>query len=206
MEPPLHESSTYSSSSMGRGIPLFFSNGKSEKDLVNAVDAYAATCQNSRNDHDSSIFMLRYNLEDESFIAGSGIGANELAKKTRAISSIMQELPLSFSDTLIAHMKRKGITSERLAEACHVSSNSISRLRREAYPNTSLSNVVSLCVGLNLHPLMAKDLIQKAGYSFNGSLEHVAYQMILFSMTNSSLEECNDYLKSVGVKQLGTEE
>ena len=150
--------------------------------------------------------MLRYNLEDESFIAGSGIGANELAKKTQAISSIMQELPLSFSDTLIAHMKRKGITSERLAEACHVSSNSISRLRREAYPKTSLSIVVSLCVGLNLHPLMAKDLVQKAGYSFNESLEHVAYQMILFSMTNNSLEECNDYLKSVGVKQLGTEE
>lgn len=150
--------------------------------------------------------MLRYNVEDESFITGSGLSAAELARRSQNVSAILQGLPSSFSETLTAHMTRKGFTCERLAEACLLSRNSIFRYRKEAFPNINLQSVICLCIGLKLHPLLAADLIQKAGYSFNASREHTAYRMILMSMTNNSLPECNEFLSQMGIKPLGRAE
>ena len=105
--------------------------------------------------------MLRYNVEDETFITGSGIPAEELAKRSKTVSNILQGLPSSFSETLIAHMKRKGVTCEKLAEASLMSPSNIYRFRKECYPIISLQNVICLCIGLKLHPSLAMDLIQR---------------------------------------------
>ena len=150
--------------------------------------------------------MLRYNVEDESFITGSGLSAAELARRSQNVSAILQGLPSSFSDTLTAHMARKGFTCEKLAEVSLLSRNSIVRYRKEAFPTISLRSAICLCIGLKLHPLLAADLIQKAGYSFNASREHTAYRMILMSMTNNSLRECNEFLSQMGIKPLGSAE
>lgn len=149
--------------------------------------------------------MLRYNVEDETFIVGSSLPADELAKRSQNVSSILQQLPNSFSETLSAHMDRKGVSCERLAEACLLSRNSIFRFKKEAYPSISLPNVICLCIGLKLHPLLSTDLIRKAGYTFNGSSEHTAYQMLLMTMTNSPIYECNDFLNQMGIHPLGNE-
>jgi len=150
--------------------------------------------------------MLRYRVEDEVFITGTGFPAKELAKKSKALTSILQSLPLSFSETLIAHMKRKGITVEQLAENCLMSSSKITRIRRDYYSSVSLRNVVSLCIGLKLHPSLSMDLIHKAGYCFNSSYEHMAYQTLLLCMTNSSIYECNEYLSQMNIPPFGREE
>lgn len=149
--------------------------------------------------------MLLCNEEDEIFIVGSGLSASELAKSSRTVTTILQGLPVSFSRTLSAHMARKGVTCERLAEACMLSRNSIFRFKKEAYPSISLPNVICLCIGLKLHPLLSTDLVRKAGYTFNGSSEHTAYQMLLMTMTNSPLYECNDFLNQMGIHPLGNE-
>ena len=147
--------------------------------------------------------MLLCNEENESFITGSSLSASELAIRSRNVSTILQGLPVSFSKTLSAHMTRKGVTCERLAEACMLSRNSIFRFKKDEYPRISLSNVICLCIGLKLHPLLSMDMVRKAGYTFNGSFEHTAYQMLLMTMINSSLFECNDFLCQMGLRPLG---
>lgn len=147
--------------------------------------------------------MLLCNEEDELFITGSDLSASELVKSSRNVTTILQGLPASFSRTLSAHMTRKGVTCERLAEACMLSRNSIFRFKKEEYPRISLPNVICLCIGLKLHPLFSMDMVRKAGYTFNGSFEHTAYQMLLMTMTNNSLFECNDYLCQMGLRPLG---
>lgn len=147
--------------------------------------------------------MLLCNEEDEIFITGSDLSASELVKSSRNVTTILQGLPASFSRTLSAHMTRKGVTCERLAEACMLSRNSIFRFKKEEYPRISLPNVICLCIGLKLHPLLSMDMVRKAGYTFNGSFEHTAYQMLLMTMTNSSLCECNDFLCQMGMHPLG---
>ena len=69
-----------------------------------------------------------------------------------------------------------------------------------------LPRVVALCIGLKLHPILSLDLVKKAGYLFNQTPEHVAYQMILVAMTHNSIYECNEYLKTLGLKPIGKEE
>lgn len=150
--------------------------------------------------------MLRYNEEEEIFIISSGLTASELAKRSRNVTTILQGLPASFSRTLSAHMTRKGVTRERLAEACLLSRNSIFRFKKDEYPRISLPNVICLCIGLKLHPLLSMDMVRKAGYIFNGSFEHTAYQILLMTMTNSSLYECNDFLCQMGMHPLGRHE
>lgn len=147
--------------------------------------------------------MLRYNIEDEAFIISNGLSSSELAKRSIKMTILLQGLPVSFSRTLSAHMTRKGVTCERLAEACLLSRNSIFRFKKELYPSISLPNVICLCIGLKLHPLLSMDMVRKAGYTFNGSFEHTAYQMLLMTMTNSSLYECNDFLCQMGMRPLG---
>ncbi len=150
--------------------------------------------------------MLRNNARDEEFIPGSGISAAELAKRTNAVSCIMNGLPSSFTDTLKAHMKRKKITSEMLAERCLMSNAKISRIRRDCNEGVSLRTVIALCIGLRLHPSLAEDLVRKAGYIFNGSMEHIAFQTLLYCMTTSSIYECNDYLAEMKIPPLGNDQ
>lgn len=150
--------------------------------------------------------MLRYNVEDETFLTGSASSIEGLSRKTKALGNIQNSLPATFPETLVSHMTRKGITSEQLAENCLLSSTSISRCRRGCYPSLTIATVVSLCIGLHLHPMLSMDMVRKAGFCFNSSYEHTVYQMMLYCMTNSSIYECNDYLRQMGLKPFGKEE
>ena len=150
--------------------------------------------------------MLRYNVEDEAFITGSAPVIDGFSRKSKTLANIQNSLPASFPETLVSHMTRKGITSEQLAENTLLSSNSISRCRRGCYPSLSIATVVSLCIGLHLHPVLSMDMIRKAGFCFNNSYEHTVYQMLLLSMTNSSIYECNEFLVHMGMKPFGKEE
>lgn len=150
--------------------------------------------------------LLRYAIEDETFITGSETSPDDLAKRTKSIMGILNSLPSSFSETLIAHMKRKGVTVEQLAENSLVSDRQIYRFRRTAYPSISLAQVVGLCIGLKLHPVFSEDLIKKAGFSFNMSPQHRAYHMLILTMSSNSIYECNEYLEQIGIAPIGKEE
>ena len=149
--------------------------------------------------------MFRKAKDDEIFIAGSELSPTVFKKTTQTVASISQSLPLSFGDTLSAHMNRKGITLDQLAESSLLSRRQICRYKTNAYPKISLQTVICLCIGLKLHPLFAFDLVKKAGYSLIDTTEHTAYKIILTSMTTSSIHECNDCLKQLGLRPIGNE-
>jgi len=150
--------------------------------------------------------MLRKRLNDEVFIAGSDLSPKQFERSIKAIAAISKSLPNTFADTLAAHMKRKGISVEQLEESSLVSDRQIVRYRNEENPYISLQSVICLCVGMKLHPVFAFDLIRKAGFSLNDSIEHTAYKVILTSMTTSSVRECNDFLRQMGINPIGREE
>ena len=129
----------------------------------------------------------------------------QLVKTTQDVSRVLQSLPQSFGATLEAHMRRKGVTQEQLAESSLITDR---RIRTYCIDDqmVALPRVVALCVGLKLHPIFAFDLVKKAGYQFNQTSDHVAYQMILLSMTQHSIYECNEYLNILGLKPIGKEE
>lgn len=150
--------------------------------------------------------LLRYAIEDETFITGSETSPSDLAKRTKSIMGVLNSLPEDFSETLVAHMKRKGVTVEQLAENSLVSDRQIYRFRKTPYPNITLPQVVGLCIGLKLHPVFSEDLIKKAGYSFNMSPQHKAYHMLILTMSCNSIYECNEYLAQIGIAPIGREE
>ena len=129
----------------------------------------------------------------------------QLVKTTQDVGRVLQSLPQSFGATLEAHMRRKGVTQEQLAESSLITDR---RIRTYCIDDqmVALPRVVALCVGLKLHPIFAFDLVKKAGYQFNQTSDHVAYQMILLSMTQHSIFECNEYLNVLGLKPIGKEE
>lgn len=139
-------------------------------------------------------------------IAGSELSPEQFGKSAKAIAAISRSLPNSFGDTLAAHMKRKGINGEQLAENSLMSERQIRRYRNENIPFIPLQSVICLCVGLRLHPVFAFDLVKKAGFCLNDSTEHTAYKIILSSMTSCSVQECNKCLELMGIRSLTKEE
>ena len=127
-------------------------------------------------------------------------------KTVQEVSRVMKSLPVTFGSTLEAHMQRKGLTQEQLAESSLLAARTIRSYQSTEAPSIGLPRVVALCIGLKLHPIFCFDLVRKAGYCFNLTEEHVAYQMLLGSMTHSPIYECNEYLRTAGIQPLGKEE
>lgn len=111
-------------------------------------------------------------------------------------------LPGSFSKTLVELMKTYEITAERLAEKSNISLETISRLRRCKECNSSFETLISICIGLNLHPLLSLDLLRKAGKTFQVTKKHVIYYDLLHVYWQKTIEDANDYLIQNGIKPL----
>lgn len=132
--------------------------------------------------------------------------ARDLKDTARDIVKIKNSLPTKFSDTLVAHMKRKHCTVEKLAELSLIGTKTIQRMRNdEDYPIT-IEHVVALCIGLQLHPVFSKDLMEKAGLKFKCTEKHITYQLLIDSFYNESIHYCNEILRDNDFAPLGTEE
>ena len=136
----------------------------------------------------------------------SAFTPHQFTQTVQGVTSALKSLPLTFGETLEAHMQRKGMTQEQLAENSLLAVRSIRSYRSTEMPPIGLSRVVALCIGLKLHPLFCFDLVRKAGYRFGLTEEHVAYQILLGSMTHSSIYECNEFLRAAGIQPLGKED
>ena len=136
----------------------------------------------------------------------SAFTPHQFTQTVQGVTSSLKSLPLTFGETLEAHMQRKGMTQEQLAENSLLAVRSIRSYRSTEMPPIGLSRVVALCIGLKLHPLFCFDLVRKAGYRFGLTEEHVAYQILLGSMTHSSIYECNEFLRAAGIQPLGKED
>ena len=131
----------------------------------------------------------------------------KIGSEAKQIASIARTLPPTFADTLVAHMKRQKCTVEKLAEHSQVGTKTIQRMRNELDYSTSLGNVVAICIGLQLHPILSMDLVGKAGFTFKQyDEEHVIYQLLLNTKHQSSIYECNEILRANNCNTIGKEE
>lgn len=121
-------------------------------------------------------------------------------------TTVMRSLPGSFCATLKAHMKRIGITVEKLAEDSLIGAKTIQRLRNEENYLPKLNTVVSICIGLHLNPIFSDDMLKKAGFSPRATDEYTAYKFLLNAGYQKDIFECNEILEEIGITPLGKDE
>lgn len=131
--------------------------------------------------------------------------AADYQESVKAMVSIIKALPSEFGDALSAHMTRLGLTNEALADRCLINEDNI-RKYRNGQKKPKLPTVIALCVGLQLPPMLGLNLVDKAGFTLKSGIEQAAYHIILCSMTQNSIYECNEMLRSMNVRPLAKEE
>lgn len=103
-------------------------------------------------------------------------GTEDAFRQAQEMSEVLLNLPGSFSGTLVAHMKRIGITREKLAEEAMLSDTTIKRMRTSERDLT-LDFVIAVCVGLHIPPEYSFDMIEKAGFRLRNTPEHLNLQI-----------------------------
>lgn len=130
-----------------------------------------------------------------------------LSNKLSEIATIQRQLPMTFSDCVVAHMDRLGISVEKLAERAGVSTKTIQRIRNELDYRPKLGTIISICVGLQLPPPLGQDLVLKSGNVFMpGNQKHILYQWMLSGMYLKPIDECNELMKASYYKELSKED
>ena len=131
--------------------------------------------------------------------------AEDALKQAQEMSQVLLNLPGSFSGTLVAHMKRVGITRERLAEEAMMSGTMIKRMRTSERDLT-LDQVIAVCIGLHIPPEYSFDLIEKAGFRLRNTPEHLIYKSILQTMYMEKLMNIQKLLAKCGCSELRLKE
>lgn len=132
-------------------------------------------------------------------------GTEDALRQAQEMSKVLLSLPGSFSGTLIAHMKRVGITRDRLAEEAMMSGTMIKRMRTSERDLT-LDQVIAVCIGLHIPPEYSFDLIEKAGFRLRNTPEHLIYKSILQTMYMEKLMNIQRLLAKCGCGELRLKE
>lgn len=151
-------------------------------------------------DAESNItFNVQYSNDNKEHIAQ----AAQFKKYRDDVLSVIRALPNSFSDALDAIIRWSNMTEEQIAEAADLSTRHIQRLRNNEDQNVSMETVVQLCIGMKLPTQLSMCLIQKSGNSFRSNNKDFTYQFLLMGYNQSSLYECNEFLKQFNLPLLG---
>lgn len=126
------------------------------------------------------------------------------------VMEIYRSLPMSFSGTLDAHMKRlekedgRKMTNMELALRTGLSDRYIQDLRKEE-KNISLGTVCAICIGLHLHPIFSNDLIQKSRNNYPMNEEGFFDRFLIEHHYMDTLDLCNEKLAELGYHTWGKE-
>ena len=170
---------------------VFLSAVFSITEIIERTAVKKKRIQVNNKDHCTRETNLRFFANSEAF-----------GSEAKSVSSALRELPACFSDTLDYHMKRNGITCDKLCELTDISEATVTRYRSKDCSHYKLSIVILICIALRLNPILSFDLVRKAGFNFTGSLEHTAYQMLIMSAAHIDIDQSNKYLLSIGLKPL----
>ena len=124
-----------------------------------------------------------------------------ILQETDHLSEIMLELPGGFAGTLDYHIKRRKLTNEKMEERSGISERWIRELRKKEGTSKELATVLALCIGLNLHPFLAEDLITKSGYRLGYTKEHMIYRWLISQHMDENLDAWNRHLQEAGIHQ-----
>ena len=147
--------------------------------------------------------LLREEVDAQRIADHAGCGnAADILAESRRLSQIINELPMSPSGTLIAHMNRAHMTVEALVAKTGVSERTIMRLRKDTGYKPSKGNALAICVGLQLEPMLRRDWLAKVGQSLTNSPTDILYDLLLSSMYLQPLSVINDKLRECGLPPL----
>lgn len=122
------------------------------------------------------------------------------------IAAIIENLPRTFHETLIAHMKRKKCSVLNLVSEAHVYKQKITDMRNNPNGRWQLDEVLAVCIGLHLHPELIFDMLEKAGVDIRyNSRENIFYRGMIHQHYKASIQVWNEKLKERGYPLLGTE-
>lgn len=124
-------------------------------------------------------------------------------KFLKEISSVLQEMPLEFSETVRFLRGWRNMTQEELAEDAGMDLKKLQRYEQGAARPGGIEPVIMLCIGLQLPYQISKRLLELSGYALTFSQQHMGYDIILQSCaTSKSVSECNDVLKEMNCNEL----
>lgn len=131
----------------------------------------------------------------------------QIALNNKALAEtreIFKKLSPNLSETLKTLMKWRHVTVEQLAEASGMSEKTIQRLRKDPPEiEATFESLIQLCIGLHLPPMISDHVLHIAGKSYTDKDAHMAYQLLLASCYDYSIEECDILLKGQGFPPLG---
>lgn len=130
--------------------------------------------------------------------------ADQVSGYLSDVSGLLSNMPHKFNEAFDSVFAWSGLTEENLAERSYMSARTIQRIRREEGYIPKLSNLVALCIGMQLPPVVSRQLIDLAGYRLlPANQEHLAYDFLLSGCSTYSIEACNDLLSGMGFDSLG---
>ena len=125
--------------------------------------------------------------------------ARELAAQYKAEAPARQKLTFSFSQQVKQIIQAKNINVMRFQKRTLLSKATFYRLQNEQASHSFLT-VLAFCAGLDLDIYITTELLHKAGYTFNGSVEHNAYMMAITDFPGQPIEVRNEFLKHLDIK------
>ena len=118
------------------------------------------------------------------------------------LQKILAETPSSFCGTLDYHIRRRGYSNDRMEELTGISLRSLYTYRTKLDAKPTLECVMALCIGLNLQPLLAFDLISKAGYNIMvPTIKNMTYWYLVINHHMENIFMWNQKLKDGGINQ-----
>jgi DNA-binding Xre family transcriptional regulator len=184
-----------------------------QKFKVNSAhgDAYYTQCSLCKDVNAVAYCECNYiDDEDNQNVEQRAVELKKLKLEGGRIMEIYRNLPMSFSGTLDAHMKRiekedgRKMTNLELSLRTGLSDRYIQDLRKEE-KNVSLGTVCAICIGLHLHPIFSNDLIEKSRNNYPLNEEGFFNRFIIEHHYMDSLELCNEKLTELGYHTWGKE-
>ena len=126
-----------------------------------------------------------------------------IAEYSKEYAEIGSTLPSSFCGTLDAHIKRRKFTNEEMEERTLISERTIREYRSNPGSKPILQSVLALCIGLNLHPQFAMDLLNKAGYNMSAFVgNNFIYCYLIYNHHNENIYLWKEKLEKANMDPL----
>jgi len=100
-------------------------------------------------------------------------------------------------------MERQHWNSSSFKDKTLLDDSTYSRIMNGSEKHWSLDTVIAICVGLGVDRQTADKLLEAAGYAFGAGRKHRAYSFLFTAFRGKSIDECNAFLESEGIRPLG---
>jgi len=125
--------------------------------------------------------------------------ARELAEEFTAGATEREKVRVSLSDRVQQILVAKEIDPPSFQALTLLSRDTYYKLRRQDY-KPAFETIIALCAGLDLDIIITNELLNKAGYSFDGGERHSAYVAVITQFTGQSILIRNEFIRTLNIK------